>query len=132
MIKCPTADHYEYVATYVDDLYIIMKDPQSLLDQLMAPPYNFKLKESGELAFHHGCGFKRDSTGTLRMDPGQYVKRMEEAQVQHFKVKPNQKHRSPLQKGDHPELDTTLFLDDDEKEIYMSLVGSAQQSNWKI
>ena len=44
MQKCPTADHYEYVATYVDDLCIIMKDPQSLLDQLMAPPYNFKLK----------------------------------------------------------------------------------------
>ena len=32
MRKCPTADYYEYVATYVDDLCIIMKDPQSLLD----------------------------------------------------------------------------------------------------
>ena len=60
------------------------------------------------------------------MDPGQYVNRMEEAYLQHFKVKPNQKHRSPLQKGDHPELDTTPFLDEKEKEIYMSLVGSAQ------
>ena len=94
-----------------------MKDPQSLLDQLMAPPYNFKLKGSGELAFHLGCSFKRDSTGTLCMDPRQYVKPMEEAYVQHFKVKPNQKHCLPLQKGDHPELDTTTFLDDDEKEI---------------
>ena len=62
------------------------------------------------------------------MDPGQYVKRMEEAYVQHFKVKTDQKHRSPLQKGDHPELDTTPFLDEKEKEIYMSLVGSAQWS----
>ena len=128
MRKCPTADHYEYVATYVDDLCIIMKDSQSLLDQLMAPPYNFKSKGSGELAFHLGYDFKRDSTGTLCMDPGQYVKRMEEAYVQHFKVKPNQNHRLPLQMGDHPELDTTPFLDDDEKEIYMSLVGSAQWS----
>ena len=34
MRKCPTegADHYEYIATYVDDLAIIMKDPQSLID----------------------------------------------------------------------------------------------------
>ena len=78
MRKCPTADHYEYVATYVDDLCMIMKDPQSLLDQLMAPPYNFKLKGSGELAFHLGCGFHQDSTSTLCMDPGKYVKRMEE------------------------------------------------------
>ena len=32
--KCPTegADHYEYIATYVDDLAIIMKEPQSLID----------------------------------------------------------------------------------------------------
>ena len=27
MRKCPTADHYEYVATYLDDLCMIMKDP---------------------------------------------------------------------------------------------------------
>ena len=53
---------------------------------------------------------------------------MEEAYVQHFKVKPNQKHQSPLQKGDHPELDTTPFLEEKEIEIYMSLVGSAQWS----
>ena len=70
MRKCPTADHYEYVATYVDDLAIIMKDPQSLIDQLMAAPHNFKLKGSGPLNFHLGCGFSRDKDGTLYMDPG--------------------------------------------------------------
>ena len=119
MRKCPTVDHYEYVATYVDDLCIIMKNPQSLLDQLMAPLYNFKLKGSGELAFHLGCGFKRDNTNTLCMDPGKYVDRMEEAYVQHFKMKPVQRHHSPLQKEDHPELDTTPFLNEKEKDIYM-------------
>ena len=126
MRKCPTADHYEYVATYVVDLCMMMKDPQSLLEQLMAPPYTFKLKGSGELAFHLGCGFQRDSTGTLCMDPGKYIDRMED--LQHFKTKPVQRERSPLQKGDHPELDTSPFLDENDKEIYMSLVGSAQWS----
>ena len=53
MRKCPTdgTDHYKYIATYVDDLAIIMKDPQSLIDQLTAAPYNFKLKGSGPLNF---------------------------------------------------------------------------------
>ena len=51
------ADHYEYVANYADDLAIIMKDPQSLIDQLMAAPHNFKLKGSGPLNFHLRCGF---------------------------------------------------------------------------
>ena len=73
MRKCPTADHYEYIATYVDDLAIIMKDLQAFIDQLEAVPYNFKLKGSGPLNFHLGCGFHCDSTGTLCMDPGKYI-----------------------------------------------------------
>ena len=43
---------------------------------------------------------------------------MIEAYEQHFGVKPDMKHRFPLQKGDHPELDTTPFLDKDGIEIY--------------
>ena len=94
--KCPTANHYEYIATYVDDLCMIMKDPQSLLEKLMAPPYNFRLKGPGELAFHLGCSFERDSKGMLCTDLGKYVKRMEVAYLQHFKTKPVQRHQSPL------------------------------------
>ena len=114
---------------YVDDLAMILKDPQALIDQLESTPYNFKLKGSGPLNFHLGCGFKRDSTGTLCMNPGKYIDRMEEAYVQHFGIKPVQKYRSPLQKGDHPELETTPFLDEKGKEIYQSLIGSDQ---WNI
>ena len=73
MRKCPTADRYEYVVTYVDDLAIIMKDTQILIDQLGAAAYNFKLKGSGPLNFNLGCGFQRDSTGTLCMDPRKYI-----------------------------------------------------------
>ena len=53
----PTFDCYKYVATYVDGLCMVMKDPQSLLDQLITTPYNFKLTGSGELAFYVGCEF---------------------------------------------------------------------------
>ena len=75
MRKCPIdgANHYEYIAVYVDDLAIIMKDPQSLIDQLIAVPYNFKLKGSGPLKFHLGCGFPCDNDDTLHMDPGKYI-----------------------------------------------------------
>ena len=107
---------------------MITKDPQSLLAQLMAPPYNFNLKESGKLAFHLGCDFNRDSTGTLYMDPGKYIDCMEEAYVQHFKTRSAQRYSSPLQKGDHPELDISPFLNVEEKEVYLSLVDSNQWS----
>ena len=37
---------------------------------------------------------------------------MIKAYKHHFGVKPDIKHIYPLQKGDHPELDTTPFLDE--------------------
>ena len=60
------------------------------------------------------------------MDPGKYIDRMIEAYKQHFGVKPDMKHRSLLQKVDHPGLDTTPFLDEEGKEIYKSLIGCGQ------
>ena len=129
MRKCLTGDHYEYVATYVDNLAINMKDPQSLIDQLTAAPYNFKLKGSGPLNFHLVCGFHRDTSGTLCMDPGKYIDHMMESYEQHFGEKADMKDRSPLQKGYHPEIDTTSFLDEEGKMVYQSLIGCGQ---WNI
>ena len=63
------------------------------------------------------------------MDPEKYIDRTEEAYVHHFGIKPVQKYRSPLQKGDHPKLVTTPFLDEKGKEIYQSLIGCGQ---WNI
>jgi hypothetical protein len=87
MQKCPTRDVYEYVATYVDNLCIIMEDPETFLNkQLSSAPYNFKLKGSGELNFHLGCGFERDSEGVLVcIYPSRYIDKMEDAYKQHFK-----------------------------------------------
>jgi hypothetical protein len=55
---------------------------------------------------------------------------MEDAYKQQFRKKPNQKHRSPLVKGDHPELDKSKFLDQVSIDIYYQvLVGAIQ---WAI
>jgi hypothetical protein len=43
-----------------------------------------------------------------------------------FGCKPKQTYRSPLEKGDHPEMDTTELLDADGIQIYQSLVGAMQ------
>ena len=81
MKKYPTADHYEYIPTYVDNLAMIMKDPKEFIAQLKSTLYNFKLKGFGPLNFHLGCRFKRNSTGTLCMDPGKYKDQREDAYV---------------------------------------------------
>ena len=67
------------MAVYVNDLCIVMKDPETFLEQLQSPTFNFKLKGSEKLNFHLGCGFQHDKTGTLCMDPGKYIQKMEEA-----------------------------------------------------
>lgn len=69
MQRSPKYECYEYVATYIDDLCIIMKDPEEFLAQLESDRYNFELKGLGEITFHLGCSFVQDSTGTLCMDP---------------------------------------------------------------
>ena len=124
--KCPTAEVYEYVGTYVDDLCIVMKDPEEFLRLLQTPDYcGFQLKGSGPLQFHLGCGFIRDSDGTLCMDAGKYVTKIQQAYKQLFKTEPPHSNvSSPLMKGDHPELDTSPFLKDDKIQMYQSLIGS--------
>ena len=48
---------------------------------------------------------------SIYMDPSGYIGRMEESYFTHFKVKPRPPRRnSPLERNDHPEMDTSAFL----------------------
>ena len=117
---------YQYVATCVDDLCLVMKDPEAFLKVLQSKPFEFKLKGSGPMKFHLGCGFHRDEEGILCMHPRKYVEKMMAAYEQMFNQKPSTKAKSPLEENDHPELDTTEFLDINDTEKYQSMIGSLQ------
>ena len=54
---------------------------------------------------------------------------MVEEYVRLFGEKPTSKVRSPLEKNDHPELDTSELLDEDGIQKYQSLIGMLQ---WAI
>jgi hypothetical protein len=121
---------YEYVAVYVDDLAIAMKNPESLIETLSDPKrYGFKLKGTGPMEFHLGCDFVREEDGTLAMLPRRYIERMTDGYIRMFGTKPDTRVYSPLEKGDHPELDTTPILDPEGVQQYQSLIGSMQ---WAI
>ena len=119
---------WEYVATYVNDLCMVMCNPEEFLAKLRANPYNFKLKGSGELNFHLGCGFCRDKNGVLYMDPGRYIKKMEESYKNFFGDIPPLRFYSPLEEGDHPELDTSELLEVDDIVKFQSMIGAGQWS----
>ena len=121
-------DIYEYIAVYVDDLALAMKNPASFVDILKAK-YNFHFKGTGPLTFHLGADFYRDSHGTLSMAPRKYIERMLTNYKLIFGEKPWMTVYSPLEKGDHPELDDSELLDQTGITQYQSLIGSLQ---WAI
>ena len=96
---------------------------------LEGDPVNFKLKGTGPVDFHLGCDFFRDETGTLCVGPKTYIERLGDQCETLFGEKPNAKHQSPLDKNDHPELDTSKLLDDDGISRHQSLIGALQ---WAI
>jgi hypothetical protein len=120
-------DIYEYVAVYVDDLAFAMKAPQVFVDVLQNE-HKFKLKGTGDIAFHLGCDFFREDNGTLCMAPRKYIEKMLDNYERMFGEKPRLNIHSPLEKGDHPELDVSEFLDEDGVQQYQSIIGSLQWS----
>ena len=115
---------YEYIASYVDDLCIAAKDPASII-QALEINRGYKLKGTGPIAYHLGCDYFRDDDGTLCFAPRKYIDKMIDSYYQMFGVKPKP-YVSPLEKGDHPELDTSDELNEEGIKKYQSLIGALQ------
>ena len=120
-------DHYEYIATYVDDLLIASKNPKAITDELMER-FKFKLKGTGPLTFHLGCDYFRDEEGTLCVSPRKYIGRFLDSFKRLFGHEPCKKYKSPLEPNDHPELDTSDELPMEDIKVYQSLIGGFQWS----
>lgn len=121
----PNGESYEYIAVYVDDLALALKDPPSFVRDL-EQAYGFKLKGTGPITFHLGCDFFRDKHGILCMSPRKYIDKVVSEYVRIFGKRPKTSGASPIEHGDHPELDTSPLLSPAETQHYQSLVGSLQ------
>jgi Reverse transcriptase (RNA-dependent DNA polymerase) len=117
-------DHYEYIVVYVDDLGVAAKDPTSITEELIRR-YGFILKGTGPIAYHLGCDYFRDQHGTMCFAPKKYIEKMLETYVRMFGSKPRQ-YTSPLDKGDHPELDDSEELDLEGTKKFQSMIGAMQ------
>jgi Reverse transcriptase (RNA-dependent DNA polymerase) len=120
-------DIYEYIAVYVDDLLIAAKDPLAIT-KCLEESHMFKFKGTGPLKYHLGCDYFKDDTGTLYFGPRKYIEKMMDQYEQLIGMKPNE-YTSPLEKSDHPEIDTTDELDQTGIKTYQSMIGSLQ---WAI
>jgi hypothetical protein len=117
-------DLYEYVATYVDDLCLGMLDPKSFTDTLQKK-YNFKLKGTSPIDFHLGQSFSWNDDGEMEISVKCYVDKMIDTYIKLYGEKPR-KASSPLEQNDHPEMDNSPFLGQDETQQFQSLIGAMQ------
>jgi hypothetical protein len=122
----PNADKtkYEYLAVYVDDLLMAMEDPKSFCDTLKRK-HKFKLKGDGPINYHIGLNYQRTKDGVLVQRPEKFIDKMMESYKRMYGSFPN-KAKTPLEKGDHPEVDDSELLEEDETRQYMSLIGQLQ------
>jgi hypothetical protein len=87
---CSIEDIYKYVAVYVDDLALGMKNPKEFVD-ILCNKQKFKTKGTRPINFHLGMKFSRDDDTTLRLLSAKYFEQM-------FGELPRQDSISPLEK----------------------------------
>ena len=82
-LKC-----YEYIATYVDDLYIAAQNPGKFI-QVLKENYKLKVTGDGPLSNHLGADYTGGKDNTLVCQPKKYIDRLIESYAQ---ARSTQKH----------------------------------------
>jgi hypothetical protein len=101
-----------------------MLDPKSFTDTIQKK-YNLKLKGTGPIDFHLGQSFSRNDDGEMEISAKCYVDKMIHTYVQLYGEKPR-KASSPLEQNDHPKMDDSPFLRQDEMQQFQSLIRAMQ------
>ena len=70
--KAPNLRCYEYIAAFLDDLFIATESP-SAISSILKPKYHLKVKGDGKLNYHLGAIFLEDSDGTFVSQPRKYI-----------------------------------------------------------
>jgi Reverse transcriptase (RNA-dependent DNA polymerase) len=89
---------YDYIAVYIDDLAITMKDPKEFTD-ILEKQHKFKLKGTGTISFHLGMDFTREYDNTVCILPTKYTDKLVKKYKKSFGMKSNTGDASPLEKG---------------------------------
>ena len=70
--------------------------------------------------------FFRDKDGVMCISPKRYIEKICDSFQRMFGHPPKQSVTSPIEKNDHPELDTSELLDEEWVTVYQSLIGALQ------
>jgi hypothetical protein len=118
---------YDYIAVCVDDLLIAARNPEEIV-QTLQENHGFKLKSVGKVTYDLGCDYFREKDRTLWYGPKKYIGKIVDQYERMFGSKPRE-YASPLEKGDHPEVDTSEELDEEGIKKYRTMIDCLQ---WAI
>ena len=78
------------------------------------------------MTYHLGAEYFEDPDGTFVSQPKKYIDRLAETNKRLFIEDPPKGYKTPLDKNDHPELDTSEILEGDMTPKYLTMVGQLQ------
>ena len=116
---------YEYIAVYVDDLCIVAESPSAII-QIFKSKYHLKIRGDGKLTYHLGADYFEDPDGIFVSQPRKYIDKLADTYKRLFNEDPPKGYKTPLDKNDHPELDTSEILEGDMAAKYLTMVGQLQ------
>ena len=108
--KAPNLRCYEYIAVYVDVSCIAAESPRAII-QIFKMKFHLKVKGDGKLNSHLGADYFEDPDGTCVSQPRKYIDKLADTYRRLFNDDPPKGYKTPLDKNDHPELDTSEILD---------------------
>ena len=120
--------HYEYIATWVDDLLILSKNPMNIIAKLEE---TYQLKGVGEPSYYLGGDVRKIKVDGVHMwstDAKTYINRVCE-KIEKLMEWTLRSYMSPENPDYHPELDETDFLPNDGISKYRMMIGSL---NWVV
>ena len=123
--KAPNLRCYECITVYVDDICIAAESPSAII-QIFKSKYHLKVKGDGKLTYHLGADYFEDPDGTFVSQPKKYIDKLADTYKRLFNDDPPKGYKTPLDKNDHPELDTSEILEGDMAAKYLTMVGQLQ------
>ena len=85
-----------------------------------------KVKGDGKLNYHLGTEYFENLDGTFISQPRKYIDKLAGTYKRLFNDDPPKGYKTPLDKNDHPELETSEILEGDMAAKYLSMVAQLQ------
>ena len=116
------SNKYEYIATYVDDIIVVSKNPMQYIEAIRT---KFPIRNIEEMPeYYLGNNLQMRHDRTIKVSSKKYITEI----IDRYEKKygPLRKENVPMTPNDHPELDESPELLNEEQTKYQSCIGILQ------